>query len=73
MDFSLTSEQELLRKEIVAFSRGTLNAGVIERDRDQVFSRELWNACGGMGLPGLPVSEEYGGSGLDPLSCANVL
>jgi len=73
MDFVLTSEQELLRKEIVAFSRGTLSAGVIERDRDQVFSRELWNACGEMGLPGLPVPEEYGGSGLDPLSCAIAL
>jgi alkylation response protein AidB-like acyl-CoA dehydrogenase len=73
MDFSLTSEQQLLRKEIIAFSRATLNAGVIERDRNQVFSRELWTACGAMGLPGLPVPESYGGSGLDPLSCAIAL
>ena len=73
MDFSYSSEQLLLRKEIIAFARATLNAGVIERDRDSVFSRDLWNACGAMGLPGLPVPEDYGGSGLDPLSCAIAL
>jgi hypothetical protein len=73
MDFSYTPEQQQLRKEIIAFSRATLNAGVIERDRQQTFSRELWIACGKMGLPGLPVPDEYGGSGLDPLSCAIAL
>src|SRR5512147_667788 len=73
MDFSYTPEQEQLRKEIIAFARATLNAGVIERDRQQIFSRDLWKACGSMGLPGLPVPEEYGGAGLDPLSCAIAL
>jgi alkylation response protein AidB-like acyl-CoA dehydrogenase len=73
MDFSLTEEQQILRQNIIRFARETLNAGVIERDRDQVFSRELWKKCGEMGLQGLPVPEEYGGSGLDPLSCAVAL
>jgi hypothetical protein len=73
MDFSYTPEQQQLRKEIIAFARATLNAGVIERDRHQTFSRELWTACGRMGLPGLPVPEDYGGTGLDPLSCAIAL
>jgi hypothetical protein len=41
MDFSYTPEQQQLRKEIIAFSRATLNAGVVERDRQQTFSREL--------------------------------
>ena len=73
MDFTYSPEQQLLRKEIVAFARQALNAGVIERDRDQVFSRDLWKACGTMGLPGLPVPEDLGGSGLDPLSVAIAL
>jgi alkylation response protein AidB-like acyl-CoA dehydrogenase len=73
MDFSYTPEQDHLRKEIVAFARATLNNGVRERDRDQTFSRELWAECGHMGLPGLPVPEEYGGAALDPLSCAIAL
>jgi alkylation response protein AidB-like acyl-CoA dehydrogenase len=73
MDFSYTPEQELLRREIVAFARGTLNARVIERDRDQVFSRDLWHACAGLGVQGLPVPPEYGGIGADPLTCAVAL
>lgn len=73
MDFTPTPEQTLLRNEIVAFARRDLNPGAAERDRDQMFPREAWLACGRMGLQGLPVPEEYGGSGLDPLSTALAL
>ena len=73
MDFTYTPDQQQLRKEIVAFARAKLNAGVIESDREQVFSRDLWKECGTMGLTGLPVPEDYGGSGLDPLSVAMAL
>ena len=73
MDFNFTSEQKLLRDSIVKFARGELNHDVIERDRAQTFSRELWRQCAGVGLLGLPVPEEYGGSGADPLSCAIAL
>jgi L-prolyl-PCP dehydrogenase len=73
MDFSLTPEQEIMRREIVRFARERLNDGVIARDREQVFSRELWRECAGVGLTGLPVPEEYGGSGFDPLSTALAL
>lgn len=73
MDFSLTSDQETMRREIVRFSRERLNGGVVARDREQEFSRDLWRECARMGLTGLPVAEEYGGSGLDPLSTALAL
>ena len=73
MDFTFTSEQKLLRDSIVKFARGELNHDVIERDRAQTFSRELWRQCAAVGLLGLPVPEEYGGSGADPLSCAIAL
>ena len=73
MDFALTEEQQLLRQQIVEFSRRELNAGVKERDRDHQFPKELWLKCGDMGLQGLPVPEAHGGSGLDPLSCAIAL
>lgn len=73
MDFSLTEEQRMLREHIVRFAQETLNYGIIERDREQRFARELWQQCGAMGLLGLPVPEQYGGSGLDPLSCAVAL
>jgi alkylation response protein AidB-like acyl-CoA dehydrogenase len=73
MDFTYSPDQQELRKQIVAFARSRLNSGVIERDREQLFPRELWKECGGLGLTGLPVPEEYGGPGLDPLSTAMAL
>lgn len=73
MDFTLSEEQRLLREQIVRFAQQELNKDVAERDRAQQFSRELWRKCGDMGLQGLPVPEEYGGQGLDPLTTAIAL
>jgi alkylation response protein AidB-like acyl-CoA dehydrogenase len=73
MDFSLSEEQKILRETIVRFASKELNDGTIERDRDQVFARDLWLKCGALRLQGLPVPEEYNGSGLDPLSTAIAL
>jgi alkylation response protein AidB-like acyl-CoA dehydrogenase len=73
MDFALTAEQQALRETIVEFARAELNAGMVERDRQQCFERALWRKCGEMGLLGLPVPEEYGGSGLDALTTAIAL
>ncbi len=70
MDFNLSEEQQSLREEIIRFARKELNEGVIERDRAQYFPHDLWMKCGEMGLQGLPVPVEYGGSGLDPLTTA---
>jgi len=73
MEFSFSDEQKLLRDNIVKFAQRELNDGALERDRQQAFSRELWRKCAGIGIQGLPVPEEYGGSGFDPLSCAIAL
>ena len=73
MDFALTDEQRILRERDRAFRAGELNAGVIERDRDQAFPRELWRQVRRDGPAGLPVPEEYGGAALDPLSTAIAL
>ncbi|MFQ5534963.1 MAG: acyl-CoA dehydrogenase family protein [Sphingomonadales bacterium] len=68
MDFSLTEEQRIMRDEIRRFARDKLNEGVIERDRDQIFRRDLWRLCADMGLLGLPVPQDFGGAGLDSVS-----
>lgn len=68
MDFTLTEEQRILKESIRRFAENELNDGIIERDRVHEFPRELWLKCGDMMLQGLPVPEEHGGAGLDPLS-----
>jgi len=73
MDFDLTPEQRELRDTIVRFARARLNPGIVERDREQTFSRELWRECARMGLAGLPVPEEHGGAGLDAVTTAVAL
>ncbi|TIU10553.1 MAG: acyl-CoA dehydrogenase family protein [Mesorhizobium sp.] len=64
MDFALNEEQRILRGQILRFAQDKLNKNVRQRDRDQVFQRELWGACAQMGLTGLPVPQAYGGPGL---------
>ena len=73
MDFSLSAEQRILRDSIIEFAQKELNDGVQERDQQHQFSRSLWEKCGDMGLQGLPVPTEYGGSGFDALTTAIAL
>jgi len=73
MQFGLTEEQRILREQVRKFAHETLNGNLVERDREQLFRRDQWQACAGMGLTGLPVPEEYGGAGLDSLSTAVAL
>lgn len=68
MDFRLTEEQQALRAAVAEFARKELNADLVERDHEARFSREAWQKCADLGLLGLPVSEEYGGSGSDILT-----
>ncbi len=73
MDFALSEDQRILRDEITRFAENELNDDIAERDRGQTFSREQWDKCAEMGLAGLPVPEQYGGSGLDGLTTAIAL
>jgi alkylation response protein AidB-like acyl-CoA dehydrogenase len=68
MDFSLTDEQQRYRDELIRFAEAELNEDLIERDEKGSFAREAWDRCATFGIQGLPVPEEYGGSGADPLT-----
>jgi alkylation response protein AidB-like acyl-CoA dehydrogenase len=73
MEFALSEDQRLLRDSITKFAQRELNENLHARDRDQVFDRDLWRKCAEIGMQGLPVPEEFGGSGFDALSCAIAL
>jgi len=65
MEFDLTPEQRQFRDAVAEFARSELNGDIVERDRAGAFSRSVWERCAEFGLQGLPVPEEYGGSGAD--------
>ena len=62
MDFSWSEQQLALRDRYVRFAREELDAGVLERDRSGVFSREHWQKCADFGVLQLSVPEAYGGA-----------
>lgn len=61
MNFEFSEEQLALKNSAIHFAQKTLNAEVIERDRDALFSRELWKKCADFGIQGSAFPEEYGG------------
>ncbi len=65
MDFAYSHEQLEMRKTLFAFARRELNPGIIERDRDSLFPRDLWQRCADMRLVAIPFPESEGGDGFD--------
>ncbi|MDX2498089.1 MAG: acyl-CoA dehydrogenase family protein, partial [Desulfobacterales bacterium] len=68
MDFDLTKEQEMIRKEVRKFAQSEIAPVALELDEKEAFSAELTQKMGEIGLFGMFVSEEYDGQGLDYLS-----
>jgi hypothetical protein len=68
MDFAWSEDQKRFRDEVVRFAQRELNDDLIQRDSDSTFSPEAWKKCAALGIQGLPVPEEYGGSEADPLT-----
>ncbi|MGH7506320.1 MAG: acyl-CoA dehydrogenase family protein, partial [Longimicrobiales bacterium] len=68
MDLSWNPEQLELGDRVLDFARRELTTDVIALDRESRFDDGAWRKCGEFGIPGLPVPEEYGGLGQDPLT-----
>ena len=73
MDFSWTEEQLKFKKAVIEFAQKELNDGLIDRDRQGELARENWKKCAQMGILGLAIPEEYGGSGTDILTTMLVM
>ncbi len=63
-DFGLGPDVEMLRKSVHDFAQDRIAPRADAIDRDNTFPRELWPEMGALGLHGITVEEEYGGSGL---------
>jgi isovaleryl-CoA dehydrogenase len=63
-DFGLGSDVEMLRKSVHDFAQDRIAPRADAIDRENTFPRELWPEMGALGLHGITVEEEYGGSGL---------
>src|SRR3984957_17050214 len=68
LDFGLGSDVEMLRDTVRDFTADKIAPIASEIDRNNTFPRELWPQLGALGLLGITVDEEFGGSGLGYLA-----
>jgi isovaleryl-CoA dehydrogenase len=67
-DFGLGDDVELLRQTVQSFTRDHIEPKAAEIDRSNRFPRDIWPKLGELGLLGITVEEEFGGSGLGYLA-----
>ena len=67
MDFALSEEQNILYNTAKEFGDETIAPNAIEWEKKEEIPRELLKEAGNLGLGGMIVSEEDGGSGMSRL------
>jgi alkylation response protein AidB-like acyl-CoA dehydrogenase len=70
MDFDFDEPHRLLRQSVREFARAEIAPNAQRWDREERFPTELVPKLAGMGLLGIRIPEEYGGSGMDTLAYA---
>jgi isovaleryl-CoA dehydrogenase len=64
LNFNLGETVDMIRETVNAFARDEIAPRAAQIDIDNEFPADLWRKFGNMGLLGMTVDEEYGGSGL---------
>src|SRR5919106_6109261 len=64
LNFDLGETADAIRETVHSFSQNEIAPRAAEIDRTNTFPRDLWPKIGALGLHGITVEEEYGGSGL---------
>jgi isovaleryl-CoA dehydrogenase len=64
LNFNLGETVDMIRDTVNAFSREEIAPRAEQIDIDNEFPNELWRKFGDLGLLGMTVDEQYGGSGL---------
>lgn len=70
LNFNLTEEQAMIKETIRDFAESEIAPVAMENDEKGVFPKELAKKMSEIGLLGLVIPEEYGGSGADMVSYA---
>src|SRR5437773_6554055 len=73
MDFSWTEKQLKFKKAVIKFAKRELNEGWFDGDGQGELARENWKKCAQMGILGLAIPEDYGGSGTDIMTTMLVM
>jgi isovaleryl-CoA dehydrogenase len=68
LDFDLGEDIEMLREAVYQFARSEIAPRAAQIDLDNLFPADLWVKMGDLGLLGITVEEEYGGSNLGYLA-----
>lgn len=68
LNFALGETVDMLREAVRSFAAQEIAPLAAETDRSNEFPNELWPKFGEMGLLGITVPEEYGGSGMGYLA-----
>src|SRR5882757_6379504 len=67
-DFGLGSDIDMLRDTTRSFSNDKIAPRAEEIDKTNTFPRDLWPQMGALGLHGITVEEEYGGTAMGYLA-----
>ncbi|WP_077324537.1 acyl-CoA dehydrogenase family protein [Virgibacillus siamensis] len=65
MDFNFSEEQQMLRSTVRSFVDKEIMPNIAEWDREGKFDPSIMNRLAELGLMGVCIPEEYGGSGMD--------
>ena len=74
MDFGLSDDQKLLYETVGNYLKEEVPIGRVREleDEDTPYSREIWQKLAELGVAGILVAEEHGGSALSLLDAALV-
>lgn len=68
MDIMFTEEQLMMQQMVRNFAENEVATFVEKMEREDHFPREVIQKMGELGLMGVPIPEQYGGSGMDFIS-----
>jgi alkylation response protein AidB-like acyl-CoA dehydrogenase len=73
MHIELSEEHRMLREEVRRFAEEVVKPRAAEIDESGLFPREFFDQAAELGLAGVAVSDEFGGSGMDLISYCLVI